>query len=156
MNLTSPITGAAQTGLTSPTYGLAASVAPTPNGKQWYIPTLGGTQPAVNVNSVSHPFTISFFVPSTLKLAPPRTALNAAISGNVANWPANSYKLLTRKSVTLEGGGNAVALMRTSWDIPATSESVDLIEIKAMISAHIGALTQALDQWFETIASGSL
>lgn len=55
--LTSPITGAAQTGFTSPTYTLTSDLAPDNNGKQVAVTALGGTQVGVTTHSVAAPFT---------------------------------------------------------------------------------------------------
>jgi hypothetical protein len=65
---TSPVTGAAQTGLTSPTYTLSTDVAPSINGKQHAITALGGTQTGVNSHSVAAPFTCTFVRPQPLNL----------------------------------------------------------------------------------------
>lgn len=43
MNLTTPLTGAAQTGFTAPTYTLTLDVNPAQNAKQWAVTALGGT-----------------------------------------------------------------------------------------------------------------
>ncbi len=89
----SPITGAVVTGLTSPTYTHVVDVAPSINGKQYAVTALGGTQTSVDVNSVSKPFTISFFRPNTLRVLPQANP----VTGVIKNIPVNTYKLVTRK-----------------------------------------------------------
>lgn len=51
--LTSPITGAAQTGFTTPTYTHVSDVAPEANGRQVAVTALGGTQTNVIAHSVA-------------------------------------------------------------------------------------------------------
>jgi hypothetical protein len=58
---TSPVTGAAQSGLTAPTYTLTADVAPAQNAKQYAVTALGGTQTGVISHSVAAPFTLAMF-----------------------------------------------------------------------------------------------
>lgn len=91
----SPVTGAAVSGLTSPTYTIAVDVAPSINGKQYAVTALGGTQAGVDVNTVSKPFTLSFFRPVALKTLP---SVNP-VTGVIKNIPMNQYKLITRKGV---------------------------------------------------------
>ena len=67
-SLTSPITGAAQTGFTTPTYTHVADTAPDVNGRQVAITALGGTQAGVTVHSVASPFSITFFRPKAYKV----------------------------------------------------------------------------------------
>ena len=66
-NPTSPVTGAAQTGLTTPTYTFVADVAPDANGKQVAVTALGGTQVGVTPHSVASPFTGTFVRPKSFK-----------------------------------------------------------------------------------------
>ena len=60
ISLTSPITGAAVTGLTSPTYTVAVDTPPNTWSKQWAVTALGGTQTGVDTSSsASRPFTLT-------------------------------------------------------------------------------------------------
>lgn len=136
----SPITGSAQTGLTSPTYTNAADTSPAGNpGKQVAVSALGGTQTGVTVHSVASPFTLNFTRPSTLRtLGQPNP-----VTGVVSSVPTNTYKLITRKGVLpLAGQPFKVMNITTTIDVPAGSDSADLPNVKAALSAHIGALTQ--------------
>lgn len=58
MSITFPgtLTGAEQTGFTSPTYTTAADNAPDFNAKQVAVTAVGGTQAGVTAHSVSSPF----------------------------------------------------------------------------------------------------
>lgn len=132
----SPITGAAQTGFTSPTYTGTADTAPPGNpGKQIAITSLGGTQTGVTVHSVASPFTINVTRPASPKvLGNPNP-----VTGIVSNVPMNSTKVITRKGVTpLAGQPIKVANITTTMDIPAGSDLADPANIRAALSAHFG------------------
>lgn len=134
-----PVTGAAQTGLTSPTYTLTADAAPDSNGKQHAITALGGTQTGVQAHSVAQPFTVTFVRPKTLKvLGTPNP-----VTGVINTVPRNTYQVLTRKGVLpLSGQPFATMLIRTSIEVPAGSDLADIANIRAALSLHIGALSQ--------------
>lgn len=156
MNLTSPVTGFAQTGLTSPTYTLVSDTAPSTNGKQFVVNALGGTQTGVVPNSIGAPFTISYFRPPLIKVAD-AGILSAAGMIPASSAPLNSFTLITRKAVAVnEVGGRAMARVETKFHVPVNAAEVDLVSIKAMISAHVGAIQQDGDQWFEGIEQGTL
>lgn len=140
VTLTSPVTGSDQTGLTSPTYTLAADVAPDVNGKQYAVTALGGTQTGVAAHSVSSPFTVTFWRAKVLRvLGSPNP-----ITGIVNNVPVNTYKLITRKGVNpLTGQPIRVMNVTTTIDVPAGSDTADSEDIRAALSLHIGSLTQA-------------
>lgn len=130
------ITGAAVTGLTTPTYTLTTDIAPSLNGKQWAVSALGGTQTNVDVNSVSKPFTLSFFRPSVLKTLPTPNP----VTGVIKSVPVNTYKLITRKGATpLANQNTLVARITTTIDVPAGCETYEPEELRAMLSSHFGA-----------------
>lgn len=151
ITVTSPITGAAQTGLTSPTYTLTADIAPDNNGKQNAVTALGGTQTGVTTHSVASPFTITASRPRTFRsLGKPNPT-----TGLVKDVPVNVYKVLTRKGVTpLAGQPYAVAIIRTEISVPAGSDTYDAANIRAALSAHIGALSQQSAGIGDTSVSG--
>lgn len=147
----SPVTGAAVTGLTSPTYTLAADVAPNINGKQYAVSALGGTQTGVDVNTISKPFSISFFRPQTYRLLP---AANP-ITGVVKAVPMNAYKLITRKGAQPAVNQQlAVARITTIIEIPAGTETYEPEELKALISAHFGVGWAQASGIADTVISG--
>ncbi len=149
--VTSPITGAAQTGLTSPTYTLTADVAPDSNGKQVAVTALGGTQTGVSVHSVASPFTHTFTRPKALK----QLGVPNPVTGVVSNIGRNSYKLITRKGVVpLAGQAPVVALLTTQLDIPAGTDLANPAEIRAALSSHIGYLSQVSAGLGDTLVSG--
>ena len=137
--LTSPVTGAAQTGFTSPTYTLTGDNAPDNNGKQNAITALGGTQAGVTTHSVASPFTVTFIRPKVFR------SLGKAnpVTGVVKDVPRNTYKFITRKGVTpLAGQPYTTMLITTTIDVPAGSDTADPANVRAAPSAHIGALWQ--------------
>lgn len=151
MDLTSPITGAAQTGLTSPTYSFVADVAPDSNGKQVAVTALGGTQVGVTTHSMSAPFTVTFSRPKVFKSlgkANPQTGL-------IGSVPRNTYKLITRKGVLpLAGQPSTTMLVTTTIEVPAGADLADVANVRAALSAHIGALDQQSAAIGNTAVSG--
>lgn len=149
--VTSPVTGAAQTGLTSPTYTLTSDVAPDINGKQHAVTALGGTQSGVDVSSVSRPFSLTFVRPKQLKqLGTPNP-----VTGVISNVPRNTYKLITRKGVLpLAGQASQNMIITTTIEVVAGSDVADAANVRAALSLHIGALTQQSAGIGDTAVSG--
>lgn len=149
--LTSPITGTAQTGLTSPTYTHVADLAPDSSGKQVAITALGGTQTGVTASSMASPFTITFWRPKVFKfLGKPNPT-----TGIVKDVPRNTFKLLTRKGVLpLAGQPLSNLQITTIIDLPAGSDLADPANVRAALSAHIGALSQQSAGIGDTVVSG--
>lgn len=150
-SLSSPVTGAAQTGFTSPTYTHVSDVAPDANGKQVAVTALGGTQTGVDVHSVSRPFTATFVRPKSYKtLGSPNP-----VTGVVFPIPRNTYKLITRKGVTpLAGQSSQVMLIETIIHVPAGADTADAANVKAALSMHIGSLSQQAAGIGDTALSG--
>lgn len=150
---TTPITGGAQTGLTSPTYTIAADTPPDANAKQFYVSALGGTQTGVLAHSVAAPFTLAMFKPKAFKYLAPLNPVTGVLRG----VPMNTYKVITRKGVLpLAGQSYKNANITTVLDIPAGSDIADPLSLKAAISAHIGLLTQISSGIGDTAANGVL
>lgn len=150
-SLTSPITGAAQTGFTSPTYTVVADVAPDVNGKQNAVTALGGTQAGVTAHSVQSPFTVTFIRPKTFKVL----GKTNPVTGLLPNVPKNSWKVIVRKGVTPLAGQPASLLTVTmTLDIPAGADTADAPNIRAAISAAVGALTQQSAGIGDSLVSG--
>lgn len=133
----SPVTGGAQAGLTSPTYTLTADTAPSSNGKQYAITALGGTQPSVDAHSVARPFTVTMFRPASPRiLGQPNP-----VTGRVSNIPRNVYTVITRKGVTpLSGQASENLVIETKISVPAGADIADPNNIRAALSLHFGAL----------------
>lgn len=133
----SPVTGAPQTGLTSPTYTLTADTSPNAHSEQYAVTALGGTQTGVTAHSVSSPFTITMERPANFRqigVANPST-------GVISNIPMNVYKLRVRKGVvpaTDQSSKTAIAELRIS--VPAGADENDASNVRAMLSLLGGAL----------------
>lgn len=150
-NPSSPVNGAAVPGFTTPTYTLTVDTAPNMNGKQYAITALGGTQVGVDLNTVSKPFTTTFFRPAVLKGLPQANP----VTGVIKNVPVNSYKLITRKGVL--PASNQVpmpARITTVIEVPAGSESYEPEDIKAMLSLHFGVGWANATGIADTVVSG--
>lgn len=132
----SPVTGAPQTGFTSPTYTIVADVGPdAANTKQYAVTAVGGTQAGVTTHSVASPFSSNFYRPKTLR------TLQASSSqlSVVRNVPRNIFGRITRKGVTvLSGQPIIVAYAKTSYEIPAGSDTADAPNVRAMVALHEG------------------
>ncbi len=154
INITSPITGSAQTGLTSPTYTAVADTAPPGNpGKQVAITALGGTQAGVNPHSVAAPFTSNFTRPGTLKVL----GIPNPVTGVISVVPTNTYKQITRKGVLpLAGQAFKTMLITTTMDVPAGADLADPQNIRAALSCHIGLLSQQSAGFGDLAVSGIL
>lgn len=153
VTLTSPITGLAQTGFTSPTYTHVSDVAPDSNGRQVAVTALGGTQTGVVTHSVAAPFTITVVRPKVFK------ALGKAnpVTGLIANVPRNVYKTITRKGVLpLAGQPYQTMLVTTVIEVPAGADTADASNVRAALSAHFGALSQQSAGFGDTAVTGIL
>lgn len=150
--LTSPVTGGAQTNLTSPTYTLAVDTAPTSAGKQYAVTALGGTQAGVDTaSSPSRPFTITLMRPPVLRALP---AVDPA-TGVLRNVPMNTYKIGVRKGVTpLAGQASRNAQAWVTIDVPAGADVADAPNIRAMLSLLHGAIAQISAEIGNTAVSG--
>lgn len=151
--ITSPVTGAAQTGLTSPTYTLTTDTPPGPNGKQQAVTALGGTQTGVLSHSVASPFTVTATRPLTYKSLP----LVNPVTGVLGSVPKNSIKVITRKGVIpLAGQSPQVLLITTVIDLPAGADIADPLSVRAALSLHIGSLSQQSAGIGDTAVNGIL
>jgi hypothetical protein len=151
--LSSPITGGAQTGFTSPTYTIVSDIAPDVNGKQVAVSALGGTQTGVVVHSTSSPFTVTSVRPKVFKqLGQPNP-----VTGSLPSVPKNQWVILVRKGVTpLAGQPAALMNIKITMDIPAGADVADAPNIRAAISAAVGALNQQSAGIGDTVISGLL
>lgn len=144
INLTSPVTGGAQTGLTSPTYSHVVDNT-AGNSKQYAVTALGGTQTGVEIHAIDNPFTVTIFRPSKFKTV-------AADGENARNY----YSVLVRKGVVVNTNlaQRKVALFRGQIEVPAGAESADPESVRAMLSCAIGALQQLSAGLGDTVITG--
>lgn len=150
MQLTSPITGAAQTGLTSPTYTHVSDVAPDPLGRQVAVSALGGTQTGATINAPNSPFTLAWWKPKFFKnpVFNPSTGVYTAVGKNV-------WKFITRKGVTpVAGQVPQTMVITTTVEIPPGAETNDAVNIRAGLSAHFGAIAQQSASFGDAVVTG--
>lgn len=151
-SLSSPVTGGAQTGFTSPTYTIASDTAPTSAGKQYAVSAIGGTQAGVDsASSPSRPFTITLSRPQVLRTLGPVDP----VTGVLRSVPRNTYKIIVRKGVTPLSGQSASVLNATlELAIPAGADVADAANIRAALSLLVGSLNQISASIGDTLVTG--
>lgn len=133
----SPVTGAAMTGLTTPTYTLTADTPPNSNSEQYAITALGGTQTNVVAHSVSQPFTLTMERPAQFR----QLGTPSPVTGVISNVPVNVYKVRTRKGVSVAADQPVKNLLiETKISVPAGADTYDAANIRAALSCHFGTL----------------
>lgn len=152
VNVTSPVTGSAQTGFTSPTFTLVADVPPNAYSKQYAVTAVSG-QPNVDVHGASKPFTLTFARPAQIRTAPiPNPGNNV-----IGNSPRNVYSVLVRKGVVPVSGQNPqVSVLRLDLGVVAGSDLVEPEDVRAALSLLIGALSQQSAGLGDTLVSNLL
>lgn len=148
ISLSSPVTGAAQTGFTTPTYTLTVDTAPA-NGKQWAITALGGTQANVATHTIAKPFTIAYFKGVLKALGIPNI-----VTGLYRDVPRNKQRFVIRKGVDCALNTPSIAFLRIEVDVPAGADTYEPEELKAMLSLGIGALNQVSAGLGDTTLTG--
>lgn len=64
-------------------------------------------------------------------------------TGLLPAFPKNQWKVITNKGMLpLAGQPVQVGLIRTTYDVPSGADMADPANVRAALSAHIGALTQ--------------
>lgn len=153
INLTSPVTGAAQTGLTAPTYTIVSDTAPDVNAKQYAVTALGGTQTGVTTHSVSSPFTVTFWKPKTMAVI----GKTNPVTGLLPSVPRNVWKTIVRKGmIPLAGQPFSNAVISAVCDFPAGADTADTPNVRAAMSLFIGALNQQSAGIGDTYVTGIL
>lgn len=149
---TSPITGGAQTGFTSPTYTVTAdSSAPNTRTKQVAVTALGGTQTGVRTSTVSDPFTANYTPPQALKVLP---AINSQ-TGRYPQIPFNKHVFSFRKGVNFAANQSPlIAWAELSISIPAGADSYDAANVRALASMIEGTLSQFAAGLGDTLVTG--
>lgn len=139
VNVTSPVTGSAQTGFTTPGYTVVVDQAPNAYSKQWAVTGLSGTQANVDVHGASKPFTVTFSKPAQVRSAP----VPNPSTGVMGNSPRNVYTVLVRKGVTPGTNQNPqIMTLRCDLSVVAGSDLIEPEDIRAALSLLIGTLTQ--------------
>lgn len=151
MALTSPVTGSAQTGFTTPTYTLTADKFPGPNGTQYAITALGGTQTGASAQTADKPFTLSVERPVSIKTQ----TVNQ--NGITVSTGRNRHRILVRKGMPAVTGQPALlATGELIVSVPVGAESVSAAEIRAMLSCLIGAATQYSAALGDQVVTGTV
>lgn len=149
----SPVTGAPQTGLTTPTYTFVTDFAPDTRSKQFAVTALGGTQTGVSLHSAANPFTFTFRRPSILKTL--AMAVLNGVTGQYSRVPFNEYVAITRKGAAINTAGQIlVNEWRTTIKIFAGSDVQSAPEIRAGASFHIGMLSANSSGIGDTVVTG--
>lgn len=147
------LTGAAQTGFTTPGYTLSVDNPPDINAKQSAVTALTGTQAGVTSHSMSSPFFLSVWKPkqaAVLGKANP-------VTGLISNVPKNEFKVITSKGVTPAVNQPIQKMfVRTIIEVPAGSDTYDAANIRAALSAHIGLLSSVSAGIGDTTVNGIL
>lgn len=146
---TTPLTGSAITGLTSPTYTLSADSSDA-FAKQWAVTALGGTQTGVITHSPDLPFTLTFKRPKSFKTL----GVKNAITGQYSTVGMNEFKTIIRKAVAIQSGQYGVAVVEINVRLPAGSASHDAANIKALASASGGFVANQIQGICDTVLTG--
>lgn len=149
----SPVTGAAVTGLTSPTYTITADTAPAPNAKQYYVSATGGTQTGVTLHTVGNPFVVSAWRPVSLAIS----SFFSALTGFRSKNPVNRYKVNVVKGTTpVLGAPIQNVVIRMEIEVPAGSETNDAVNVAAAFSLAGGTLFAQANGILDTVKTGTL
>lgn len=152
-NPTSPVTGSAVTGFTAPTYTLTADIAPGPNGKQYAVTGLGGTQAGVDSHTVSRPFTLTMFKPQRFSML----GMPNPVTGVIKDIPINKWKIVGRKGAKpAVNQPDRPVLFTLTIDIPAGTDTYEAEEIRAGWSAFVGHLWGNSASICDTFIQGTL
>lgn len=144
-------TGAAQTGLTTPTYTLSADVAPNSHSKQYAVTALGGTQTDVRAHSASDPFTVTFERPANFKLV----GQPNPVTGVLGNVQRNVFTYRVRKGVRpMTDQAPQLMLMELKISIPAGADVADAANIRAALSNFIGTLNEESSDIGDALITG--
>jgi len=153
VSISSPVTGAAITGLTSPTHTLTADTPPDSNAKCYVVTSLGGTQTNVRTHTLSDPFSISVWKPKVPKALPAKNP----ITSQYPNVPMNQYAIIVRKGVYIDAASVLRQLtIRVLVDVPAGADAADAVNIKSALSLLGGVLFAEGDDFSDLSVKGIL
>lgn len=151
--LTTPVTGAAVDGLTSPTYTLSSDAAPNAHSKQYAVTALGGTQTGVSAHAISNPFTITVERPASYR----GVGTPHPVTGVLGNQPRNVLKIRIRKGMLpLAGQAAQTSNCEVRIPVPAGADVADPNSLSAMISCLGGVLYADADQIAQAAIDGVL
>jgi hypothetical protein len=148
----SSTTGGAQTGFTSPVFTLVDDQAPALNAKQKTCTSIAGSGFTATANSISSPFTSTFYKPQALTRLP---APNP-ISGLRGSIPNNQWRWIVRKGGLCAAGVPGVIVGRLTIDVPAGMDSYNPDEVRAFVSYLVGQLWEESADLGDSLVSGVL
>lgn len=158
LNPTSPITGSAMTGFTSPTYTFSEDTTDA-DSRRLVFTAAGGTQVGVETHSVSSPFFLTISRPKQIKFLPRANP----VSGLYPAIPVNEYRVKLCKGGTVNGSIAGAAsetqvLIDTRIRVPAGLElsSNDPEEIKAAICCYAGFMYSNASGLYDLVSTGLL
>jgi len=149
-NPSSPVTGAAITGLTSPTYTIVSDTPPSINAKTYAVTALGGTQTGVLTHSPDTPFNVTFKRPALLKTLGSKNP----ITGQYTQVPKNEYGMFFRKGVAIQTGQYDVLAVDIRFRVPAGAATYDSVQMKALASFLGGMITAQIQGVLDTELTG--
>lgn len=154
VNVTSPVTGSAQTGFTSPSFTVVTDTPPNAYSKQYAVTVAGGTGlSTVDVHSAANPFTVTISRPATARSAP----IANPNTGVIANSPRNVYSVIVRKGQRPGSGQNPqVAVLRCDLAVVAGADYTEPDDVRAALSFLIGTLNQVSAGLGDTLVNNIL
>lgn len=139
ISLSSPVTGGAQTGFTSPTYTVVEDSAPDALSKQWAVTALGGTQTGVTTHSASSPFTFTVRRPASFKQA----GVPNPSTGVIYPTGKNVWKLIVRKGMLPAANQSyQVGMVNSEIPVPAGADTYDAANVRAKFGFYVGCCWQ--------------
>jgi len=157
VGITSPVTGSAQTGMTSPTFTFTEDrVIGSQPARRYLVSARGGTglnNVTTDVHAVSRPFSVTIARPASFKPAP---VINAASGIALRATGKNEYKFTVAKGVTAASGLTEVSFFDGNIRIPAGADINDVAGVKSLLSAAIGVLTSIASGLGDTVIDGNL
>lgn len=152
-DINTAVTGAAMTGLTTPTYTLSSDQPPSINARQSIVTALGGTQTGVRTHSPSDPFSLTPVKP-VKALPPPRPN---PVTGVVGPAGRNKTSVLFRKgTVPVVGQNPQVSDVRLEMNIIAGAEINDKPNVAALLSLVGGWVNREMINLYVAGTTGSI
>lgn len=138
ISVTTPVTGSAQTGFSSPSFVVASDAAPNAYSKQYAVTSLTGAGSA-DPHGASKPFTLTFSRPQSVRSAP----VPNPTTGVMGNSPRNTYSVLVRKGTVPGTNQNPQTMvLRCDLAVVAGADLVEPDDVRAGLSLLIGGLSQ--------------
>jgi hypothetical protein len=122
------------------------------NGKQRAVTAIGGSGFTASANTISKPFTSTFYKPTTPKALPPANP-NTGLRGAIPN---NQYKLIIRKGGLAAADVPVTLIVRLTIDVPAGMDSYNPDEVRAAMSYLVGLLSEESADLGDTVVTGVL